>query len=92
MINLISKLFVYMSDVKYWKVKWHLKVKMLLELIAKHAIVTLQSLQRRGLTGPNFCVLCRSTNKSTKHLFLRILFAQKIWTSCTRFLGVSIDM
>ena len=51
---------------------------------------TFDNLIRRGMVvNSPLCVFCKETQETTQHLFLECAYAQRVWSLCFRWLGIS---
>jgi hypothetical protein len=64
---------------KIWNWKAQLKVKLFVWLALEGKILTWDTLQKRGWTGPGHCPLCKSDLESVSHLFIYCPFAISVW-------------
>ncbi|CAN1254586.1 LINE-1 reverse transcriptase homolog [Linum perenne] len=63
-----------------WKRGVPTKIAGLVWQVFHRRVSTMDNLHKRGLIGPNFCVMCRADLESVSHLFLSCTFASRVWT------------
>lgn len=67
----------------YWKTVWKSeaipKVKNFIWTLLKGKILTLDSLQKRGIAGPSLCPNCQDDEETIQHLFISYPFAISCW-------------
>lgn len=69
-----------------------LKVKAIMWLLWKGALLTWPNLERRGWNGQGLCVLCGSDSEVIPHLFLSCTFSREIWRKSTALTEIHLDM
>ena len=53
-------------------------------------IPTRMNLSRRGVTvNTTLCAMCQSKEESCQHLFLECKYAQRVWSLCLKWIGIS---
>jgi hypothetical protein len=58
----------------FWKWECPLKIKLFTWLVVENKILSWKNLQKRGWVGPGICSLCKQSNESGKHIFIKCSF------------------
>jgi len=69
-----QKEWSHLWDNKIWP-----KISVFLWLVCKKRILTWDNLQKRGLTGPSWCVLCYKAEETMAHLLDDCAFTSELW-------------
>jgi hypothetical protein len=64
---------------KLWKVKAPPKCTLFLWLVLNKKVLTWDRLQKRNKAGPSICILCRSNEETSLHLFLECPYSRQVW-------------
>lgn len=64
---------------KLWKWSFPLKIKCFSWLCLERKILTYDNLMKKGFSGPNFCILCKSAEENITHLFVDCVFCHDVW-------------
>lgn len=66
-----------------WNQTWHTdgmkKINFFGWLLAHKKILTAENLQKPGINGPSWCVLCPNAKESINHLFLDCTYTKEVW-------------
>jgi hypothetical protein len=65
---------------RIWKDDYPLKIKLFAWILTENKLLMWDKLQARGWEGPSRCILCKSANESTLHVFFNCPFVRAIWT------------
>ncbi|CAN0922455.1 Putative ribonuclease H protein At1g65750 [Linum grandiflorum] len=71
-----------------WKKEVPTKIQGFLWMVYYNRILTMDNLQRRGLTTPNWCSLCRGAEESVSHIFLLCSYSRKVWDMFSSTLSI----
>jgi len=75
----LLKVDFWKQKLSKWKIQ--LKVKLFVWLALEGKILTWDTLQKRGWTGPGHCSLCKSDCESVSHIFIACPFAISVWNA-----------
>jgi hypothetical protein len=65
---------------RIWKDDYPLKLKLFAWILTENKLLMWDKLQARGWEGPSRCILCKTANESTLHVFFHCPFVRAIWT------------
>ena len=74
---------------KIWKAKVPQKVKCFAWLVLKHKVLSWDLLQRRGIQGPNKCIMCKGDGESADHLFCNCPLFRSLWSNVCMSQGLA---
>jgi len=72
-------------------VNWLLNLNIFFWLFLEGKIVTWDSLQRRGWSGPGFCILCCRDMETITHLLFDCQFSHAMWSNLKEHFKFSVS-
>ena len=71
---------------KIWALNNPLKTIINFWLAMNNKLLTWENLRKRVFQGPSICILCKSSNEQSSHLFSSCPYARDVWTTASRAL------
>lgn len=79
---------------EFWKKVWEPlalpKVNFFFWTLVHNKLLTGDNLEKKSITGPHRCVLCRNNIETAKHLFMECMFAKEVWGLILHELQISV--
>jgi hypothetical protein len=78
-----------------WKKIWHPddipKINIFNWILTHGRILTRENLEKRGVSGPYRCALCKEAKETSSHLFLECPFTKVVWNSLLQDMNCRIE-
>jgi hypothetical protein len=74
-----------------WNIKVPPKIQLFLWLLSHNKLVTVDNLNRKGMSKPEECCFCNE-KETIKHLFFECVVAKTIWRYTSEFVGWEIGV
>jgi hypothetical protein len=71
-----------------WKFKCPLKAQIFMWLAMNNKVLTWKKLQKRGMHGPGWCILCKEFNETIDHMLMSCSYKEQVWKELERMTGI----